>query len=279
VRTGTITRIAVYPVKSAGGTELTSARVEPWGLAGDRRWAVVDERGQRVRAVTCPAIKTIAAAATVDGAIRLTAPDVPDMPVATPQPDGEAASVGFSRLDRAVLADPAAHAWLSEVLGARVRLVWLDDPTRRPVSAAHGGLPGDALSLADAGPLLLTSSSSLRRLDEWVAAGAAERGEPAPGPLDMMRFRPNVVVDWDTPFAEDHWKRVRIGEVPFRVSEPCDRCAVTLIEPTTLARGKEPIRTLARYRRSEKKVWFGIRLVPEEDGEIRIGDAVSPEVS
>jgi uncharacterized protein YcbX len=276
-RAARVTGIVVYPVKSAGGTELTMAGVEPWGLAGDRRWAIVDEQGQRVKAVTCPAIMTITATPTVDGGLRLAAPDVPEPLVANPSPDGEGTPVGFARLDRAILAGPAAHAWLSEVLGRRVRLVWLDDPTRRPVSPARGGRPGDTLSLADTGPLLLTSNPSLRQLDEWIAAGAAERGEPAPRPLDMMRFRPNVVVDWDVPFAEDDWKRVRVGDVRFRVSELCDRCAVPTFDPKTLEQGKEPTRTLARHRRSEGKVWFGVRLIPEADGEIRIGDEVVPE--
>ena len=83
-------------------------------------------------------------------------------------------------------------------------LGWLDDPRRRSVSADHGGRPGDVLSLADAGPLLLASTASLRRLDDWIAAGAAERGEEPPAPLPMERFRPTVVVDGaETPFAED----------------------------------------------------------------------------
>ncbi|WP_341844961.1 MOSC domain-containing protein [Micromonospora marina] len=74
------------------------------------------------------------------------------------------------------------------------------------------------------------------------------------------------------PFAEDGWSRVRIGAVDFRVSERCDRCSVTLIDPETLATGKEPIRTLSRHRRHDGKTWFGIRLVPLTTGEIRVGD-------
>ncbi len=49
------------------------------------------------------------------------------------------------------------------------------------------------------------------------------------------------------------------------------------IEPTTLAGGKEPIRTLARHRRWDRKTWFGTRLVPMGTGTIFVGDTVEPE--
>ena len=54
----------------------------------------------------------------------------------------------------------------------------------------------------------------------------------------------------------------------------CDRCVMTTIEPSTLAGGKEPIRTLAAYRRRDRKTWFGIRLAPLNPGRIRLDDLV-----
>src|SRR5690606_38685748 len=89
------------------------------------------------------------------------------------------------------------------------------------------------------------------------------------------RFRPSVVIDGADPYAEDKWSEVTIGEVTFRVSELCDRCAVTTIDPVTLAKGKEPLRTLAKHRRWDGKTWFGIRLVPRNPGTLRVGDPVS----
>ena len=156
-----------------------------------------------------------------------------------------------------------------------MRLVWLDDPARRPVGTHHGGSGTDPLSLADAGPLLLTTTASLRQLNTWVAAERAERGEPASEPLSMLRFRPNVVVDGDLePFVEDGWQRVRIGDVEYRFGEHCDRCVMTTLDPVTLAGGKEPLRTLARHRQWDHKVWFGVRLIPLSTGWLRVGDPV-----
>lgn len=159
-------------------------------------------------------------------------------------------------------------------------------PHASPSRRKHGGLPGETLSLADDGPLLLMSASSMRQLNEWVVADADvpdvadlnpkdlsdDRGVGSGvadtaihddiEPLDIVRFRPNVIVDGDLPFAEDHWARIWLGGVEFHRTMLCDRCVMTTIEPTTLAGGRETIRTLARHRRWDNKTWFGIRIAP-----------------
>lgn len=211
----------------------------------------------------------LSAQAKEDGGLRLDARDGSGIDVRVPL-DGDFALTSISRLRAVRLADAAAHQWLSTQLSRSVRLGWLDDPRRRPVSPAHGGLDGESLSLADAGPLLLTSETSLALLNEWIC-GASDHPEA----VVMARFRPNVVVAGiDEPFAEDGWARVRIGGVTFRQAERCDRCMMTMIDPETLAQGKEPLRSLARHRRDDGKVWFGIRLIPESTGRIDVGDSV-----
>ncbi|MEV5894370.1 MOSC domain-containing protein [Nonomuraea fuscirosea] len=256
--------IRVYPVKSGAGLPVPHVTVEPWGLAGDRRWAVVDEAGEHLWLAAYASMVLVRARNLDGGGLLLSAPGRPDLEV--PPATGEPVPVGFSGLDRAVAAGDAAHAWFTELLGRSVRLVWLDDPGRRTIDPAHGGLPGEVVSFAWDAPLLLTSAASLRLLDEQIGGDT---------PLDMARFRPSVVVDGGEPYAEDAWKEVRIGEVDFRVSEACDRCAVTTIDPVTGARGKEPLRTLARHRLRDGKTWFGIRLVPRGPGRIRLGDPVT----
>lgn len=265
----------VYPVKSLGGGAVERARVELAGLRHDRRWMVVDPHGEVVTAREWHVLLSITASATTDG-LTLTADGREPIVVAEPAgpPDVE---VGLSRLDRATSAGPRADAWVSDLLGEPARLVWLDDPARRPVGTNHGGSGTDPLTLADAGPLLLTTTASLRQLNSWVAAERAERGEPASDPLTMLRFRPNVVVDGDLePFVEDRWQRVRIGDLEYRFAEHCDRCVMTTLDPSTQQGGKEPLRTLARYRRWDHKVWFGVRLIPLAQGWLAVGDAVEP---
>jgi len=279
---GVLTGIALHALKSARGIQVAEAGVEPWGLRGDRRWAVVDDAGRRVRAVKVPAILGVTAAPAADGGLHLTAPHRPELgDVTVHPPAGPSVAVpegAFLDVRRLTYGDDeAAEVWLTAVVGQPVRLVWLDDPTTRPIDPRYGGTgePGDVVSLADTGPLLLASEQSLRRLDDWIAEVAVERGEPLPAPLDMRRFRPNVVVAGFEPFAEDGWTALTIGEVAFRVTEPCDRCAVTLVEPDTLERGPEPIRTLSRFRRRDGLTWFGVRIAPQSPGTVRVGDPVT----
>lgn len=271
----TVRAIHVYPVKSLRGCPLTSSEVEPYGLQHDRRWVVLSPDGSRLSAREDRRMLSLSALPLDDGGVRLVARDGSTLELGPPL-DGEFAPTAIPRLSVVRLADPSAHDWLSARLARPVRLGWLDDPYRRTVSRRHGGLDGEPLSLADQGPLLLTSETSLDQLNEWIAQEAQRLQQP-PNLAGMARFRPNVVVAGvDSPFAEDEWNRVQIGSVMFRKAEQCDRCMLTLIDPDTLVQGKEPLRTLALHRRHVGRVWFGVRLIPESLGLIQVGDSAFP---
>lgn len=261
--------IQIYPVKATAPVSLSTAAVELAGLRDDRRWAVVDPQGTRLNATRHDRLLTVTATPGSDGALTLTREG--DEPLVVPVPvGGPEIPVTISRLPTMIDAGDAPAAWLSRLLDEPVRLAWQDDPARRPISVEHGGLGAEPLSLADAGPLLLTTTASLARLDAWIAE------EHEPQAMAMARFRPNVVVEGsEVPFAEDDWRTLRIGEVGFRFAELCDRCVITTIDPVTLARGKEPIRTLARHRSWDGKTWFGVRIVPLTTGSIAVGDELT----
>ncbi|MGW7053664.1 MOSC domain-containing protein [Streptomyces sp. NPDC054887] len=264
--------VHVYPVKSVTGYAPGEVRVEPWGPAGDRRWMLVDPAGKVVTQRPQPRLALARAEPLPDGGIRLSAPGREPLVVAVPDP-GLSGTTGVQLWKdkvEVVEAGAGAHAWFSAYLETEVRLVHLDDPShRRPVAPAHGK-PGETVSFADAYPLLVTSLSSLDALNSLIAQG----DHADEGPLAMSRFRPNAVVDGTAPWAEDGWKRVAIGEVTFRVTEPCARCVVTTTDQRTAERGKEPLRTLARHRRAGDKLLFGQNLVPEVTGTVRVGDPV-----
>jgi uncharacterized protein len=270
-----LTDIWRYPVKSCRGQRLGEALVEPWGLAGDRRWMVVDSDGRFVTGRQHPRLVLVRPALAADGAIRLSAPGLPDLTVPVPEAgktEVARVQVWSSEVDAAV-AIPEAAYWLSKVTEMDVRLVYLDDPTRRASDPGYSQ-DGDVVSFADGYPLLLTSEGSLAQVNEWIAAGA----HAAEGPLPMTRFRPNVVVAGDAAFAEDRWRLVRIGDVAFRVAKPCGRCVFTTVDPRTAAKGKEPLATLARHRRWDGNVWFGVNLIPDaprDGGVIAVGDPVT----
>ncbi|HJU98547.1 MAG TPA: MOSC N-terminal beta barrel domain-containing protein, partial [Jiangellaceae bacterium] len=224
-----VASLHVYPVKSTRGVDLTSAVVEPWGLAGDRRWMVVDENDRLLTAREEPHLLTVAARVLGEGELTVTGPHAAPLSVS-----GASGEVVHVRVWNDVVPawHPSAHAdaWFGALLQREVRLVWLDDPTHRDVNPLFGK-PGDHVSFADAYPLLLTTTASLRQLNDWVGHEAVLRGEPAPvAPLPMRRFRPSVVIDTVVPFEEDRWTRLRIGSVAFRAVKGCDRCVLTTID-------------------------------------------------
>jgi len=215
-----VAALTTYPVKSLGGVAVDEAVVEEVGLRGDRRWAVVDPGGSKVTAREEHALLGLRAEPADGGAVRLVAPDGSLLEVAPPR-DAEPVAVSFSGQDRARPAGPEADGWLSEHVGRSLRLVWQDDETRRPIRPDMGGVEGDRNSLSDAAPLHLTSEASLARLNDWLLDNAMERGEQPAAALRHDRWRPNVVVAGGEPFAEDAWRSVRLGEVPFRATMLC----------------------------------------------------------
>ncbi len=278
----TVTGLGIHPVKSTAIRPVTSARVLPWGLDGDRRWMVVDGDGtlvsaRELRTLFSVVADTPATDAGVTAPLRLRAAAPSGLPdIVVSEPGSETVPVRLHGNDLlARPAEPGAGAWLDEATGASgLRLVWCDDPSRRVLNPKHAR-PGDHTGFADGYPVTLASLASLARLNDWIAEGAVERGEAPPEPLPIERFRANVVIDGEEPFAEDGWATVTIGDVRFRQVKLVDRCVMTTIAADDLSSTKEPIRTLARRRMWEHKTWFAVHLVPEtEGGEVRVGDAV-----
>jgi len=296
----------VYPLKGCRAVDLDTATVEPWGLAGDRRWLAVDAGGRFVSQREHASLARLVVRYGPGEGITVSSEGFPPLFIATPGtavPGVRTASVGTSSRRAAGLtasemspgleslvvpempqvpellevniwrsvvlaaaAGAAADSWFSAFLGEPVRLVYLDDPTRRAVDPEFGA-PGDVVSFADGYPLLLTSTGSLDELGSWLTdAGDA--------PVPMNRFRPSVVVSGFEPWAEDRWHRVRIGAVTFRVAKPCGRCVVTTTDQVTGERGKQPLALLGKRRRFGSALVFGQNMIPESVGEIRVGDPV-----
>jgi uncharacterized protein YcbX len=268
----TLTALNRFPVKSCRGEALPETTVEPWGLQGDRRWMLVDDDGETVTAREHPRMLLLSPSLRHDGGLDVVAPDLPPLSLPFPPPTDLVAVTVFGRAPfLASLAGAHAHAWFSKVLGEPVRLVYADDPTRRNANPDFAG-PDAAMAFQDGYPLHVTSTASLDQLNEWIAAGPrADEGN-----LPMIRFRPNVVVSGDLePWAEDGWRRVRIGAAYFRSVKGCDRCAIPTTDHVSAQRFKEPTYTLAQHRRFDGAVWFGMNLVPENPGvTIRVGDEV-----
>lgn len=259
--------VHIYPLKGCRAVDLDESVVEPWGLAGDRRWLLVDADRQFITQRRHPALARLVVRYSSGGDIIASSDGYPPLLVTAPDGWAELLKVTIWRcMVLAAAAGPTADAWFSAYLGEPVRLVYLNDPTHRAVDPEFGA-DGDTVTFADGYPLLLTNGGSLAQLGEWLTAADEQ-------PVPMNRFRPNVVVAGFGPWAEDRWRRIRIGSVSFRIAKPCGRCVVITTDQTTGERGTQPLRTLAARRRFGKNVVFGQNVIPDSPGLIRVGDPV-----
>jgi uncharacterized protein YcbX len=140
--------------------------------------------------------------------------------------------------------------------------VHFPDDSRRAVDPDYAA-PADQVGFADGFPFLLISQASLDDLN-------ARLDQPVP----MLRFRPNLVVSGCGPYAEDGWKRIRIGDIEFRVAKPCSRCIIPTIDFATGERAREPLQTLMTYRKRDNKVYFGQNLLHDAGGRLEVGTQV-----
>lgn len=257
----------VYPLKGAAGFSPRSWSVDERGLRHDRRFMVVDEDGLFISQRTNPRMALIGAAIS-DAGLRI-ASAAGTLDVAFPASSAPTlrATVWDDCFDVRV-ADPNASRMLSEVLDAPAQLVWMDDDCERLTSVKRGE-PRRHLSLADAAPLLLTTTAALEDLNTRLMRGGSSA-------IPMDRFRPNVVVRGATAGADDEWRALRIGSAAFRVSNACKRCKVITIDQSTGEfTGNEPLATLATYRAEGPSVTFGQHLLTEISGMISVGDTVT----
>ena len=152
-----IAGLHTYPVKGCRGLDHDAAVVEVWGLAGDRRWMMVDAEGVGITQRETARLTQLTALPR-PGGVTLSAPGMPELDVAEPR-DGRTEFVRVFRSHPHVPARVAETRWSSAFLGRDARLVWQADPTGRPIKSP--AFAGDRVSLADGFPVLLASTASL----------------------------------------------------------------------------------------------------------------------
>jgi len=251
-----------YPVKSGRAQGLQVSPVGVLGLEGDRRWMLVEEQnGRFLTQRVWPQLGQLEAVET-GGVLLLRAPGQVPLKVVSPADDAPLRGVTLWRdTFRVPDAGGEAAAWLSGWLGKAVRLVYCPQQRARYLPNGYG-TDRDRAAFPDGFPLLLIGQASLDELDRRVGR-----------PMDMLRFRPNLVVQGAEAFAEDGWKRIRIGTVEFRVLKPSVRCIFTTIDPATGQRSpdREPMTTLRTFREKEGDILFGQNLAVDGDGDLEVG--------
>ena len=276
-----LSALYVHPVKSCRGIAVPTAAVDEFGLAGDRRFLVVDAAGRFLTQRTLPRMALIETALTAECLIlSASSSDSVRVPLQPPTQNPERKTLNPEPITVTVWKDTVTAddcgdkpaSWLSNFLGLPCRLVHAGAAYTRPIPPhkipsplALGPMPAHAVSFADAFPFLLISEESLADLNARLAA-----------PLPIDRFRPNLVVSGAAPYAEDTWSRFRIGDVVFHGATRCSRCVVTTTDQVTAERAPEPLKTLASYRRdADGAVMFGRNLLHEtKTGRLAVGDTV-----
>ena len=261
-----LTGIYIYPVKSLRGARVERAELSDGRLVGDRNWLLVDSAGRFMHMRDYPQMARVEATITGRG-IAVGTGRMPSLEIDRPDlSDRALTEITHVRLWRrsapVVPVAPEADAWFTRALGVRCRLMAFV-----PDAAALDVPPYEVhSSLQDATPFHLTSEESLADLNARMAA-----------PIPMNRFRPNIVVRGAAPYAEDGWRTIAVGETTLRWIKPCTRCVATTTDQLTGERhSREPLFTLARYRRLGAEVVFGHYLVADTWADsLRVGDAVT----
>lgn len=262
-----LSQLFTHPLKSGRGVALESAIIEKEGLKYDRKWALIDKKENRViTGRDFPKLLAIHSNITDEGVNLLL--DGKNLGTLPTQVDWRTASevAFFSRSRKAVLMNNPLNNWFSDYLETKVQLIYHPTEVYNPVLEKHGGKVDDAVRLADQCPILLIGEATLEHLNSKLDI-----------PVGMRNFRPNIVVAGSSADAEDNWKRIKIGDCEFDVSQACIRCVFTTIDPETGEKSPvgEPLKTLATYKRIPREgISFGVHLIPRKLGRIAIGDQV-----
>lgn len=259
--TGWVARISIAPVKALGLVHPEEVELGPGGVAGDRRFWLVDGAGRLVNNVRYGRLMQVRPA--WDEETRRLRLDFPD----------------GSAVDGVVELGDAVH----------VALYGEPHPSRRvvgPWQDALSALAGTPVQLlqsetgavdrgARGGGVTVISRASLERLGAELRTG---------DPVDGRRFRMLFEIDGVPAHAEDDWigARIGLGEAEIDVGGDVGRCVVTTRDPDRGTRDLDTLAALAQYRREGRfePLPFGVYGAVATPGRVRVGDPVrSPRVA
>ncbi len=244
--TPVVTGLYVYPVKSARGSPLSRARLAATGFEWDRQWMTIDAKGTFLSQRTHPRLARIVSEIT-STALVLHSTGMPSLEVPL--------EVHGERLEVRVWKDAcagidqgrAANEWVSQVLGAEVRLVRVAPDMGRLAKLEPGAAPAP-IGYPDGYPLLVINEASFDDLNTRL-----------PERIGIERFRPNIVLRGLEAWAEDHIDTLAIGPVTLQLVKPCTRCSIPSRDPITGDASTDPLPVLRKFRfsRALRGVMFG----------------------
>lgn len=260
-----LSELYIYPIKSLSGIAVPEVIVEPKGFRHDRRFMLVSPSGQFITQRTHHQMALLDVAIQ-DETLRIWHRHRPDNALEVPltvatSDETILVDIWDSKNVPALTVSVEADRWFTKELNTPCRLVFMPESTHRAVDPTYARDPDlDAVSFADGYPYLLIGQASLDALNQRLNQS-----------LSMLRFRPNLVVQSSSPHEEDTWAEFRVGDLSFYGVKPCGRCVLTTIDPETGEPGKEPLRTLATYRKWKTKILFGQNILAQPVDRIPLG--------
>jgi hypothetical protein len=261
-----ISELTIYPIKSLGGISVQKAKVTDKGLQYDRRWMLVNQENRFLTQREIPEMALLQLNVTENGLEvthkrkNISKLEIPFIP----QTIDRILVTVWDDVCEAVAVDKHADKWFSEVLTQPCKLVYMPEDSLRIVDPRYA-TQQEVTSFSDGYPFLLIGQASLDDLNSRLEEK-----------LPMNRFRPNIVFTGGNAFEEDTWQQFDVNGVAFFPVKPCARCQVITTNQDTAEVGKEPLKTLALYRRNGNKVLFGQNLLHKGSGEIAVGDIFEP---
>ncbi|MCM2281308.1 MAG: MOSC domain-containing protein [Bdellovibrionaceae bacterium] len=255
-----VVSLHIYPVKSCGRVDLREMSIGPRGPQHDREWMWVDSTRRFITQRQHPEMALISTALEPDALILSKTGHAPLRISLTSGPRPTVAVNVWHDTCQAYDEGDETHLWIKSALGMDARLVRIAQDFERKLPEKYNR-PESHTGFADTLPFLLTTEDSLAELNSRLAA-----------PVQMTRFRPNIVVRGGGPYDEDRWSLIRLGTIEFDVARDCSRCNIITVDPATAVAGKEPLRTLATYRRDGTRINFGRNMIHLNQGRLNIGD-------
>jgi uncharacterized protein len=252
----TLARINVTPVKGTALQQIERVSLTDVGIAGNRRFHLIDARGRLFSGPVFGPLVTVEARHDVlEGTLMCRFPDG-----STAEGPGDALG--------------AAHE--TDFYGRPVPGHHVEGPfaaafsafVGQPVTLIRTDRDGDGPDIL---PLTVVSRASVADLGR---RGSFE------GDLDPLRFRINLELDGCDPFEEDTWdgSMVRLGAATLRIVGQIPRCVVTTQDPRTGVHDWNTLKQIASFRpqmADRAGVPFGVYATVEMPGDATLGDEVA----
>lgn len=259
-----VTQLFIYPVKSLAGISLENSAIDHMGLQYDRRWMLVTPKGDFMSQRKTPEMSLIKTSLN-NGELTLSLEGKGSHIVPTVTPKSNKMNVDiWGDTVNASMVGVATDTWLSDILNTSCHMVYIDYDEIRQCDLEFSE-KGERTGFADGFPILIVSEESLIDLNEKLDS-----------PVDMRRFRPNIVIKGCEAFAEDELTDFSIGDISMKGVKICSRCPMPMVDPDLGERAnQEPIATLSTYRKWDGKIFFGMNVIQQQQGVFSIGDILN----